>query len=187
MKVGTNKEIGAKFGEQSQASIDAEKALARGLKEELELQLPELAGLNAKQAKLIDLENILGKAVNKYANSGGFTSGVGRQLLGWPGALVTAAGGGAGLYAGHGGEAAALLAARAVFSDPKVKTALATAINFAQQNNPARWGIPNAGTALSRVEEYTKSLAGEQQPGTAPAYPEILSPAEMEAARSRWK
>jgi hypothetical protein len=160
LKVGSGAELGGKYGQASTAQIEAEKALTRGLKEELELQIPELAGMNAKQAKLINLEDILGKAVNKYVNSGGFWGGLGGQLLSREGLL----GGGIGVATGHSGTAAAALLTKALLSDPKVKTMLATGINFAQRNNPARWGAPSMATALGRIEDYRKALDGQQRP-----------------------
>src|ERR1035441_8606765 len=72
MKVGSNALNADKYGKVSTAQVEAEKALTRGIKEELENQIPELGSLNASQAKLMNLDDILGKAVNKYTNSAGF-------------------------------------------------------------------------------------------------------------------
>lgn len=161
LKVGSGAANSGKYGQASVAQIEAEKALTRGLKEELERQIPELGGLNAKQAKLINLEDILGKAVNKYANSGGFAGGMaGQSKEGIVGGIAS----GLGLASGHGTVAAAGAAAlltKALLSDPKIKTMLATGINFAQQNNPAKWGAPSMATAMGRIEDYRKALSGQ--------------------------
>jgi len=58
LKEGTYKKV---FDESpgNAATAAAEKGLARGLKEEIEAQIPEMGALNAKQAKLINLQGIL--------------------------------------------------------------------------------------------------------------------------------
>jgi hypothetical protein len=54
LKVGTYRRMGEKYGVASTAAIEAEKALARGLKEELEMLAPSVAPMNAREGRLID-------------------------------------------------------------------------------------------------------------------------------------
>jgi hypothetical protein len=53
MKQGTYKVLAGKFGEQGSASTEAQKALARGLKEEIANAVPEVALTNAELSKLL--------------------------------------------------------------------------------------------------------------------------------------
>lgn len=55
LKQGTYKALGDKpYGELQGASTEAQKALARGLKEEISAAVPEVAPLNARQSELIN-------------------------------------------------------------------------------------------------------------------------------------
>ena len=65
MKVGTYARIGEKYGKVSNATIEAEKALARGLKEELEKTVSsvDLAALNAREGRLIDAMDAVSRRV----------------------------------------------------------------------------------------------------------------------------
>jgi len=57
LKTGTYRNLkGRAYGELKSASIEAQKALARGIKEELATQFPELNNLNAAESKLINLD-----------------------------------------------------------------------------------------------------------------------------------
>lgn len=53
LKTGTYKQLAGKYGELGSAETEGQKALARGLKEEIGAAVPEVAGLNAQEAKLI--------------------------------------------------------------------------------------------------------------------------------------
>jgi hypothetical protein len=76
LKQGTYRTLGNKpYGELKGASIESQKALARGLKEELVDQYPELKVLNAKDSRLIDLSDALEKAVTRSANKDPLTLG----------------------------------------------------------------------------------------------------------------
>lgn len=61
LKQGTYKQLGEKAytGELSGASIDAQKVLAKGLKEGIEEAVPGIKNLNAEQKKLIDTLNVV--------------------------------------------------------------------------------------------------------------------------------
>ena len=69
MKKGTYQQLNAKaYGEVGTAATEAQKALARGIKEELESYFPEIKGLNAAEGKLFDLRPELEAAVNRLGN-----------------------------------------------------------------------------------------------------------------------
>jgi hypothetical protein len=68
MKTNTNAILSPKMGELSTASAEAQKALVRGLKEEIEGVFPEIAGLNARQGALMGLEPAVESAVKRIAN-----------------------------------------------------------------------------------------------------------------------
>jgi hypothetical protein len=61
------------YGEMKTASVEGQKAIARGLKEEIVKQYPQVGELNAKDTALINLEDSLSKAVARSGN---------RQLFG---------------------------------------------------------------------------------------------------------
>jgi hypothetical protein len=53
LKQGTYKVLAGKYGEAGSASTEAQKALARGLKEEIAAAVPEVGALNAAESQLI--------------------------------------------------------------------------------------------------------------------------------------
>jgi hypothetical protein len=53
LKKGTYKVLAKKYGQQGAADVEAQKALARGLKEEIATAVPGIQGLNAEQSKLL--------------------------------------------------------------------------------------------------------------------------------------
>lgn len=54
LKQGTYNVLRGKYGEQGSAAVEAQKALARGLKEEIERVAPEVRTLNARESELIN-------------------------------------------------------------------------------------------------------------------------------------
>lgn len=69
IKKGTYRQIGSKpYGELSGASVEAQKQLARGIKEELEIPFPEIKMKNLREGKLLDLRPELEAAVNRLGN-----------------------------------------------------------------------------------------------------------------------
>jgi hypothetical protein len=55
MKQGTYKVLHGKYGEQGSAATETQKALARGLKDEVAAAVPEIAPLNAREGGLLDV------------------------------------------------------------------------------------------------------------------------------------
>ena len=140
MKQGTYQQLkGKAYGELKSASIEAQKALARGLKEELVTQFPELKNLNAAESKIFDLQPVLEKAIQRQGN---------HQLMGIGTPIATGA---AKAVTGSTGMAAAVGALKAIVDNPVVKSHLAIALSHA--------GVPPA-AAFNRVENYVGSLAG---------------------------
>ncbi len=116
LKTGTYQQTYAKAGESSATQLEAEKALARGLKEELEAHAPELKGLNAKQGAALDLEGVLTRAVRRAGNSdlvnlGDAATATGGTIVGGP----------------AGGAAATFL--KKVVSNPALQSKLAIALS----------------------------------------------------------
>ena len=152
MKAGTYQQLkGRAYGELKSATVESQKALARGIKEELEQQFPEIKGLNAQQAKFYDLDGVLERALNRIGN---------HQLIGIGTPLMTTAGGAVGgMLFGHGPEAGALGlgvgAMKMVLDNPAVKSRLAIALSQGAKVPPA---IANA-----RVNAFVNALAQSQR------------------------
>ena len=139
MKVGTYQQLkGKAYGELKGATIEAQKALARGIKEELASQFPELSALNAAEGSLYDLQPVLEKAVQRVGN---------HQLLGI-GTPIAA--GATKAVTGSSGAAAIVGTLKAVVDNPVVKSHLAIALD--------RAGVP-PGVAAARIQSYVGGLA----------------------------
>ena len=69
MKQGTYKQLGDKsYGELKSASIEAQKTLARGLKEEIAKAVPEVRPLNAEESALLNALSVSERRVMMEAN-----------------------------------------------------------------------------------------------------------------------
>lgn len=146
LKRGTYQQLkGKAYGELKSATIESQKALARGLKEELVNQFPELKDLNAQDSKLINLDGALEHAVSRIDN---------HQLMGFG---TTVAAGAGGVAAGAPGAAVAGIL-KAIVDNPTVKSKLAIALNKIATNGKR---IP-MGEALKRVGLYSSALASGQ-------------------------
>ena len=134
----------------SSATIESQKALARGIKEELEVQFPEIKGLNKQESQLYDLQPALERAVRRIDNHDIISLG----------SKVTA-GAGAALGGAPGAVAGSIL--EKTLGMPLVKSQLAIAINAASKGK-----IP-LNVAQARVAAYAAQLASanaqsQQQP-----------------------
>lgn len=139
MKQGTYQQLkGKAYGELKSATVESQKALARGLKEEIAAQFPELSDLNASDAQLYNLQSALEKAVARIGN---------RQLIGIGTPLA-----GAGVKAMTGSTAGAAVAGimKAALDNPAVKSRLAIALNKAG----VKWAAAN-----SSISDYSQALA----------------------------
>lgn len=148
LKVGTYRQLSSRnYSEQSSATIEAQKQLARGLKEEIETQFPEISSLNSKESQLLGLNDALQRAVARIGN---------RDIYSIGGKIATAGGGalaGAthGVYGAAGGALAATILHR-VITDPVVKSRIAMGLYRA-----SRGGV-SARTAAARVQMYSNAL-----------------------------
>lgn len=148
LKVGTYTQLKSRaFGELKSATIESQKALARGIKEELQDQFPEIKGLNAKEGQILNLDEALERAVNRTSNHNLFS--LGGKMAAGAGAVIGGAGGGP---EGAGVGAAAATAMHYVLSDPMVQSKLAIALHQASKGSVT---IP---AAAARVASYTNTL-----------------------------
>lgn len=69
LKRGTYKVLSGKYGQLGSADTEAQKALARGLKEELVNAVPEIGPLNAEQSALITAKKVAGRRALMDANN----------------------------------------------------------------------------------------------------------------------
>lgn len=138
MKQGTYRVLKGKFGEQGSASVEAQKALARGLKEEIATAFPEIAKMNASESRLLELQPLLERAVNRISNHQAV--GIGTPAAG---AAMKAA-------SGSGVASSAAMVMKAVLDNPGIKSRLAIAVSKGAK-------IPYA-DALARVAAYSGSL-----------------------------
>ncbi len=138
MKQGTYRVLAGKYGEQGSAAVEAQKALARGLKEEIATQFPEIGNLNAAESKLLDLQPVLERAVARNANHQFI--GIGTPAAGIATEAVT----------GSTTLGKVAMGLKAVLDNPAVKSRLAIALSKGG-------GIPYA-QALARVQSYSTSL-----------------------------
>lgn len=141
IKSGTYQQIGSKaYGELSSAAKESQKALARGIKEELQSQFPEIKGLNAREGQLLGLNEALERAVKRIDN---------HQLMGI-GTPIAAGAGGAITGSPIGAVIAGVL--KKVLDDPIVKSKLAIAINKGAK------GTGTLGAAQTRLAGYSNAL-----------------------------
>ena len=80
IKQNTYKLLRKAYGELKDTQIEAQKALARGLKNEIASQFPEINTLNSKETALINFQNELERAVGRIGNRD--LVGLGEQVAG---------------------------------------------------------------------------------------------------------
>lgn len=143
IKTGTYRQLSAKYGELGNAAVESQKALARGIKEEMEKQVPQLTGLNAEEGKALDLQGSLERAVRRTGN---------HDLVN----LGDAAAGAGGAVAGGpvGAGAAAFL--KKVLDSPGLKSNLAIAIQRASRRTPSPIGL---GSAMMLAQKAFDTIA----------------------------
>lgn len=149
MKTNTYKQLKNAYGELKGFEVEAKKAMARGAKEEIVAQIPELADLNAKDSTLINLEKVLFKAVNRIENRDVIGIGVPIKLA--AGAMHGSSGAMAGLIAG-------------LIDTPAIKANLAIALHKARKKPVPKSEIDNmtAGIKASLLANQ-KNNQGVQQ------------------------
>lgn len=153
IKQGTYQQLAGKYGELKSAQIEAEKTLARGIKEELNEQFPELKNLNAKQEQLYGLLPFLERAVSSIGN---------HNIL----SLGDVATGAATAAAGHGLLSVPAMVMRQTLGSPMVKSKLAIMLNAAARSGGA---VESPAASMARVNSYLQSLDSALSP-----YPQAL-------------
>lgn len=146
IKVGTYQQIKKSYGEMKNAQIESQKALARGIKEELATAIPEIGALNAKESDFLQLVPVIERAIRRESNHQIF--GIGTPIFA----------GGVGAATGSAQAAAAAGTLRAVLDNPYVKSRLAIAIHHAQKANPGKFGPARMASATARLESYLRGL-----------------------------
>jgi hypothetical protein len=68
MKIGTYQQIGKKYGQISSAEVEAQKGLARGLKEEIAAEVPQISALNERDSRLMAALDAVGRRVALSGN-----------------------------------------------------------------------------------------------------------------------
>lgn len=68
LKRGTQQSLSKKYGQLGSAEVEAQKSLARGLREEISNAVPEIAKLNAREANLIKTLNVTERRALMDAN-----------------------------------------------------------------------------------------------------------------------
>jgi hypothetical protein len=137
-KQATYRVLRGKYGEQGSAAVEAQKSLARGAKEEIATQFPEINNLNAGESRLLDLGPVLERAVNRISNN--HTIGIGGSI----------AAGGIKAATGSTGVAAAVGLMKSIFDIPAIKSQVAIALSKGAK-------IPYS-QALARVSAYQAQL-----------------------------
>ena len=142
IKQGTYQQISKSYGKLSNAAIESQKSLARGIKEELASQIPEIGSLNEQESQLIGLDKAMERAVNRISN---------HQLMGIGTPIVAGAAGAVTKSTGIGAAAGII---KAVIDDPIVKSKLAIALYKSGK------GATPMSLINSRLAAYSASLAG---------------------------
>lgn len=155
LKQGTYSQLKSKaYGKElGSATVEAQKALARGIKEELESQFPEIKQLNAKEGALIGLNKSLDRAVRRIDN---------HQLFGIGTPIATAAGG---VVTGSPVGAAAAGIMKLILDNPEFKSQLAIVLKSASKGS-----VPISATA-ARLAAYSNAL-GNAMPDGSQTQPE---------------
>lgn len=148
IKKNTGTRLRKQYGEMKTDLIEAQKQITRGIKDKLAEGIPELAELNAREAKLLNLEDIMQKAIKRIDNRDILSLGTG--LYGAAGGLV-------------GGVRMAGLAAilRATIENPMIKSKLAIAISGVQKRKGGQGKLSRLASPASRIEAYRRQLEAE--------------------------
>lgn len=147
LKQGTYKQLNQRaYGELGTATVESQKALARGLKEEIANAFPGIADLNAADSKLIGLNDVMERAVKRISNHQMF--GIGTPLAAAGAKAVTGSTGVAGV--------AGML--KALVDDPYVKSKLAIALSKASK------GQLSVNNAAAQIGAYSSALGNAATP-----------------------
>lgn len=150
IKASLYKSLRKMYGSRKNAEIEAYKALAWGLKEEIYKKYPELKTLNAEDSAMILLNEQIEKATGRISN---------RDFLGsFPHTLT--AGGMVDVASGGSGKALLVGALAGIMNAPKIKAATAIALARARS---AKLAQPSTTTKRSAALLYQLDQANEEQ------------------------
>lgn len=143
IKRNTYRQLKDKYGKQGAAATEAEKAIARGLKEEIINLHPELRQAGERQGALIELQDELERYLRRHGN---------REIvsLGLPMTISA----GAELAGGKGAVIAGLM--KKVIEEPWFKSWSAIWLNRARKSNVSSSPAVRAMTPLAVAGERTK-------------------------------
>ena len=68
IKQGTYKQLAKKYGQLGNADVEAQKAIARGLKEQVAEKVPAAAAFNAEESKLLNVLSVTERRIAMEAN-----------------------------------------------------------------------------------------------------------------------
>lgn len=151
MKQGTYRQLKGKYGQERAAAIETEKALARGLKDEIAKQLPEIANLNVRDSRLMALEDALSDFVHRSNNG---------QLIGI-GTPLAAIGGFAASGSKLGGITLGLV--KAAIDNPEIKSRLAIILSDAAKGRKIRSPRTAFGRSLTPVSRLEPARSSGNQ------------------------
>lgn len=134
------------YGEMKSVNVEGQKAIARGIKEEIAQRYPEINSLNAREAKLIGLEESIGRAVGRIDN---------RDLIGI-GTPVAGAAGAALIGEKTGGVMIGML--KTVLDNPEVKSKIAIALDRAHKARMSELLRPTRTAKVGSVLNATGTL-----------------------------
>ena len=120
------------YGELKGLSIEAQKALARGIKDQIVANHPEIKSLNKADSALLELEDVIEKAASRISN---------RDLIGI-GVPMKATATATGDFAG--GALPGLIAG--IIDAPTIKSRIAIAINKARNTDVSKYGKTKTAT-----------------------------------------
>lgn len=72
LKTGTYRELAKKYGTPGTAEVKGQKALARGLKEQIAAKVPEIEGLNKEESRLLKTLSVAESRILQHANKNPF-------------------------------------------------------------------------------------------------------------------
>lgn len=155
-KQGSYRNAKNAYGELSNDQVEAEKALARGFKEELEAKAPELKLLNEKESQFLGLQPALERAVRRAGNQD------------VAGLKDLAAAGAGGVAAGPAGAALGFTAR--LLDYPGLKSKLAIAINKASQKTAVPLTMAQSSAKAASILGVLGGAAGGV-PSSVPSMP----------------
>lgn len=158
-KSRTYQMLRGKYGELKTAQVESEKALARGIKGQLDELFPEAKALNEKEGGGLDLEPLLVRAVQRIGNQN--LLGLGTTLAGGLGKAVT----------GSNKVAAAAAVLKSVMDEPGIKSRIAIAM-YRHGVSPAVIDARLAAFASGLASAAgTSSQGGNQETNQPPSPP----------------